>query len=201
MKLAYLFSRYPVPSQTFCDTEMRALEERGFEIEIYSCSPPTTSFRHEAGGRPGGPVFYAPSQRGLKLVHLAALETGKLPAAQIAYHDARFGARYEPARRALHALAFAERFQERGIDHIHVHFANRATHAALYIQTLTGIPFSFTAHAQDFLVDLGSDALLQEMCARAAFVVTVSDYSRQALVDKCPAAAGKIHRIYNGLRL
>jgi glycosyltransferase involved in cell wall biosynthesis len=201
VKIGYLFSRYPVPSQTFCDTEMRALEERGFEIEIYSCSPPATSFRHDATGRPQGPVFYAPPQRGLELARLAAMQRGVWPAGLIAEHEARFGARYEPARRAMHALAFAERLQRRGIDHVHVHFANRATHAALFIHALTGIPFSFTAHAQDFLVDLGSDALLQEMCAQAAFVVTVSDYSRRALVEKCPGAAEKIYRVYNGVAL
>jgi glycosyltransferase involved in cell wall biosynthesis len=201
VKIAYLFSRYPVPSQTFCDTEMRALEQRGCEVEIYSCSPPTTSFRHETAGRPVGPVFYAPPQPGLELGRLAAMRRGVWPAGLIAEHEARFGAQYEPGRRAMHAVAFAERLVRRGVDHLHVHFANRATHAALFIHALTGLPFSFTAHAQDFLVDLGSDALLQEMCAQAAFVVTVSDYSRGALVEKCPAAAGKIRRIYNGLPL
>ena len=35
-KLAYLFSRYPVVSQTFCDSEMLALESMGYEIDIAS---------------------------------------------------------------------------------------------------------------------------------------------------------------------
>jgi glycosyltransferase involved in cell wall biosynthesis len=201
VKIAYLFSRYPVPSQTFCDTEMRALEALGAEIEIYACSPPTTSFRHEPAGRPRGPVFYAPPERALELRRRSAEARGIWPAALIAEHEARSGKEREPARRALHAVAFAETLQRRGIEHIHVHFANRATHAALFIHALTGIPFSFTAHGQDFLVDLGDDALLQEFCAQAAFVVTVSDFSQRALLDRCPAAAGKIERIYNGLSL
>ena len=201
MKIGYLFSRYPVPSQTFCDTEMRAIEQRGFQVEIYSCSPPVTSFRHEAEGRPAGPVFHAPPPAGLELGRLGALARGAWPAALIAAHEARFGADRKPSRRALHAVAFAERLRRRGVEHLHVHFANRATHAALFIHALTGIPFSFTAHAQDFLVDLGNDALLREMCAQAAFVVAVSDFSRRALVEKCPDAAFKIHRIYNGLPL
>jgi glycosyltransferase involved in cell wall biosynthesis len=201
VKIAYLFSRYPVPSQTFCDTEMRALEQRGAEIEIYTCSPPAASFRHEPAGRPRGPVFYAPPERALDLVRLSAIARGVWPQALISEHETRFGADRQPARRALHAVAFAATLERRGIDHIHVHFANRATHAALFIQALTGIPFSFTAHGQDFLVDLANDALLAEFCARAAFVVTVSDFSRQALLEKCPAAAGKIERIYHGLAL
>ena len=43
MRLGYLYSRYPVLSQTFCDTEMLALERLGFELEIGSVYPPLTS--------------------------------------------------------------------------------------------------------------------------------------------------------------
>ena len=201
MKVGYLFSRYPVPSQTFCDTEMRALEAAGFEVEIFSCSPPTSSFRHGADDRPRGPVFYAPTGAALEWVEAAARHNGRWPAAMVADHETRYGERYEPTRRARHAVCFAELLRRRGVEHLHVHFANRATHAALFIHALTGMPFSFTAHAQDFLVDLGNDDLLREMCERAAFVVTVSDWSRRALIERCPGAASKIHRVYNGLPL
>ena len=201
MKIGYLFSRYPVPSQTFCDTEMRALEAAGFEVEIFSCSPPSSAFRHGADERPRGPVFYAPPGAALDWVEASARASGRWPEAMVADHAARFGGRYEWKRRALHAVYFADLLRRRGIDHLHVHFTNRATQAALFIHALTGLPFSFTAHAQDFLVDLGSDALLGEMCARAAFVVTVSDWSRRALLERCLDAGAKIHRVYNGLPL
>ncbi len=201
MKVGYLFSRYPVPSQTFCDTEMRALEAAGFEVEIFSCSPPTSGFRHGVEDRPRGPVFYAPPGTALEWVEAAARQEGRWPGEMVADHEARHGARYEPIRRARHAVYFADLMRRRGVEHLHVHFANRATHAALFIHALTGLPFSFTAHAQDFMVDLGSDALLGEMCARASFVVAVSDWSRRALIERCPEAAEKIHRVYNGLPL
>ncbi len=201
MKVAYLFSRYPVPSQTFCDTEIRALEAAGFGVEIYSCSPPTTSFRHGVEDWPRAQVSYAPPLNGLAWWEASARRDGRWPAATIARHETEYGLRYEPAKRARHALYFADRLRWQGVEHLHVHFANRATHAALFIHKLTGIPFSFTAHAQDFLVDLGSDALLGEMCEKAAFVVAVSEWSRRALIEKCPSAEAKIHRVYNGLPL
>ena len=202
MKIAYLFSRYPVPSQTFCDTEIRALEAAGHEIEIYSCSAPTTSFRHGGPAEwPRAEVLYAPPAPVLEAWADAARQEGTWPGEMVADHEARFGTRYDPARRARHALYFADRLRRRGVEHVHVHFANRATHAALFLHALTGLPFSFTAHAQDFLVDLGHDDLLRLMCAQAAFVVAVSDWSRRALVERCPAAADKIHRIHNGLDL
>ena len=201
MKIAYLFSRYPVPSQTFCDTEICALEAVGHEIEIYACSPPRTSFRHDPANWPRAGILYAPPQPVLAAWELAARTAGTWPADMVADHLARFGPRYDPARRALHALSFADRLRRRGIEHLHVHFANRATRAALFIHALTGLPFSFTAHAQDFLIDLGSDELLRLLCDRAAFVVAVSDWSHRALAERCPGAAGKIHRVYNGLAL
>ncbi len=201
MKAAYLFSRYPVPSQTFCDTEIRALEVAGFAVEIYACSPPTTSFRHGVEDWPKARVSYAPPPDGLAWWEASARRDGRWPAATIARHEAEYGPRYEPAKRARHALYFADLLRRQGVEHLHVHFANRATHAALFIHELTGISFSFTAHAQDFLVDLGSDALLGEMCEKAAFVVAVSEWSRRALIEKCPSAEAKVHRVYNGLPL
>ncbi len=201
MKIGYLFSRYPVPSQTFCDAEMRALEAAGHEVEIFSCSPPPSSFRHGADDCPRGPVFYAPTGAPLEWVESSARHAGRWPGEMVADHGNRYGERYEPVRRARHAVYFAELLRRRGVEHLHVHFANRATHAALFIHALTGLTFSFTAHAQDFLVDLGNDDLLREMCARASFVVAVSDWSRRALIERCPDAAPKIYRVYNGLPL
>ena len=180
---------------------MRALEAAGFELEIYSCSPPTTSFRHGVEDWPRAWVSYAPPPPGLAWWEAAARRNGRWPAATVARHEAEYGPRYEPAKRARHAVYFADLLRRQGVEHLHVHFANRATHAALFIHELTGIPFSFTAHAQDFLVDLGSDALFAEMCEKAAFVAAVSDWSRRALIEKCPSAEAKIHRVYNGLPL
>ena len=57
----------------------------------------------------------------------------------------------------------------------------RSARTALFVKAISKVGFSFTAHAQDFMVDVGSDELLREMCREAAFVVTVSDYSRQLL--------------------
>ena len=47
MRLGYLYSRYPVLSQTFCDAEMLELERRGFELVVASMYPPKTEVRHE----------------------------------------------------------------------------------------------------------------------------------------------------------
>jgi glycosyltransferase involved in cell wall biosynthesis len=66
---------------------------------------------------------------------------------------------------------------------------------------ISGIPFSVTAHGQDFMKDLGSDDLLREICAAAEFVAAETDYSRDLLRQRCPKSAAKIQRVYNGVDL
>src|SRR6478672_5242908 len=57
-RLAYLYSRYPVVSQTFCDSEMLALEEMGFDLEVVSLNAPPGSFRHERLDRLRAEIHY-----------------------------------------------------------------------------------------------------------------------------------------------
>jgi glycosyltransferase involved in cell wall biosynthesis len=201
MRLGYLYSRYPVISQTFCDAEMLALERRGVDLEIGSINPPFTSLRHRYRVSLRAEVHYAPPPRVVQTMAQLARQGGIWPAALVADHEARYGPGFKAEQRARNALFFAERFVRSGVAHFHVHFARNATHTALFVKAISKIGFSFTAHAQDFMVDVGSDELLREMCREAAFVVAVSDYSRDLLVQKCPAAEGKIHRIYNGIDL
>src|SRR5207244_7697052 len=103
--------------------------------------------------------------------------------------------------RARNALYFADLFTRSGVTHFRVHFANRAAHTALFVKEISGIPFSVTAHGQDFMTDLGNDELLREICAAAEFVAAVTGYSRDLLRQRCPDAADNIRRVYNGIDL
>jgi Glycosyl transferases group 1 len=71
----------------------------------------------------------------------------------------------------------------------------------VFLKEISGIPFSVTAHGQDFMKDLGNDDLLREICAAAEFVAAETDYSRDLLRQRCPESAAKIHRVYNGMDL
>ena len=204
MRIGYLYSRYPVISQTFCDAEMLALERRGIELVIASIYPPLTSLRHEYIARLGAPIHYAPPQQILKIWEQnakARRATFKWPAKLVAQHDQKYGLSLKSEQRARNALYFAEFFTLSGVDHVHVHFANRAAHTALFLKEISGIPFSVTAHGQDFMKDLGSDQLLREICDAAEFVAAETDYSRDLLRRRCPDSAAKIHRVYNGMDL
>src|SRR6476661_4492349 len=201
MRLGYLYSRYPVISQTFCDAEMLALERRGIELVIGSVYPPLTSLRHEYIGRLRAPVHYAPPQEILRIVERGAKTGRKWPHDLVEQHDGKYGPGTKAELRARNALYFGEFFDRSGVDHVHVHFANRAAHTALFLKEISGIPFSVTAHGQDFMKDLGSDDLLREICAAAEFVAAETDYSRDLLRQRCPNSAAKIHRVYNGVDL
>ncbi len=201
MRLASLFSRYPIVSQTFCDTEMLALERMGVELEIYSIYPPPTSFRHGHASRLKAEIHYAPPAQILKLGELAAKKSGRWPAAFIADQERKYGAAYKPDLRARNALYFADLFKARGITHFHVHFANRAAHTAVYIKKISGIPFSMSTHGQDFMVDLGNNDLLREICSEAEFVANETEYSKNLVASLCPDSAGKMHRVFNGMDL
>ena len=201
MRLAYLFSRYPIVSQTFCDTEMLALERLGFELELYSIYPPPTSFRHGHAQRMKGSLHYAPPSPVLKLAEAAAKAQGRWPAALVAEHERRYGPAYKASLRARNALWFADLFRRRGIGHFHVHFANRAAHTAIFVKAISGIPFSVSTHGQDFMSDLGSDELLREICREAEFVANETNFSKGLVAKVCPESEGKMHRVFNGMDL
>ena len=201
MRFGYLYSRYPVISQTFCDAEMLALERRGIELVIGSVYPPLTSLRHEYIARLRAPIHYAPPQEILRILERNAKTAGKWQRELVEQHEDRFGPTAKAEQRARNALYFAEFFERSGVDHVHVHFANRAAYTAVFLKEISGIPFSITAHGQDFMKDLGNDDLLREICAAAEFVAAETDYSRDLLRQRCPNSAAKIHRVYNGIDL
>src|SRR2546430_5806169 len=201
MRLGYLYSRYPVLSQTFCDMEMLELERRGFDLPVGSIHPPLTSIRHPHAGQLQAPVHYAPPSPIVRLWEEKARTENRWPQALIETHEGKYGPTVKAATRARNASYFAELFRRHAVDHFHVHFANRAAHTALFLKAMSGLSFSVTAHGQDFMADLGNDDLLREICDEAEFVAVETEYSRGLMQARCPNAASKIHRVYNGMDL
>jgi colanic acid/amylovoran biosynthesis glycosyltransferase len=99
----------------------------------------------------------------------------------------------------LYRFFVASRLSEiitlRGCSHMHVHFAHISTDIAMYASALSGIPFSFTSHAND-LFERGW--LLKEKVERSKFAVTISEYNSRFLVGH-GAPEDKIHIIHCGV--
>jgi len=180
---------------------MLALERLGWALLVGSIHPPLTSIRHPHAGSLQAPIHYAPPQPILRLWEEKIRAENRWPEALIAAHEQKYGAGVKAETRARNATYFAELFARNKIGHFHVHFANRAAHTALFLKAMTKIPFSITAHGQDFMADLGNDDLLREICDEAEFVAVETEFSRHLMAQRCPGAAGKIHRVYNGMDL
>jgi glycosyltransferase involved in cell wall biosynthesis len=180
---------------------MLELERRGHEIVLASLYPPKTPLRHEYLAKLQAPILYAPSSRDLDKMARKAKLLGRWPKELVDRHEKKYGAEYKAALRARNALFFVELFKRERVPHFHVHFANRAAHTAMFVKAISGIPFSITAHGQDFMSDLGNEELLRELCASAEFVGAETDYSRDMLAARCPESRDKIFRVYNGIDL
>ena len=83
--------------------------------------------------------------------------------------------------------------------HIHAHFCHGATTVAWMVSMLTGLPFSFTAHAKDiYQKKLNPGDLLKRKLAAARFAVTCTHANVDHLRHQT-ATPKKIHGIYHGL--
>jgi len=76
------------------------------------------------------------------------------------------------------AAAHARTLQRLGVDHVHAHWATYPALAAWLCERLTGVTYSFTAHAHDLYLN---QAFLAAKAADARFVVTISEYNRRFL--------------------
>jgi len=68
---------------------------------------------------------------------------------------------------------------------------------ALYASELSGLPFSFTAHAKDIYTS--NPEQLREKIALARFVVTCTEYNRRHLLRLAGGLKTPIHRVYHGI--
>jgi len=182
--VAYIMSRFPVISETFVLYEMLELQKAGLRIEIFPLIHQDEKVVHPEVESLVKQTHYTP------LLSTEALSAQfywlwKRPKAYLRiWWRAIFGNVRSPnfLVRAvvvvLRAATFARRIQALDVTHVHAHWATHPTLAAYVIHQLTGITYSFTAHADDIYVDR---AMLGEKIREASFVVTISEYNRQFL--------------------
>jgi len=104
----------------------------------------------------------------------------------------------EKAKQFSNAGIIAFESRKNNIAHIHAHYANLPAETALIASRLSGIPFSFTAHAKDLY--LAKDHELARLLKRAAFVLTCTLHGESHLKSICkPKYKDKIHCIYHGI--
>jgi glycosyltransferase involved in cell wall biosynthesis len=204
--LGMILKGYPRISETFISNEIRLLEKFGFAIHLFSMRQPRENFTHDSVKKIQATVDYLP-------------ETLVKPLPRLVYHNlclaaknpAIYGAALKTAYRRflrtrksatlkhlLQAGYLVHRLlPERGVTHLHAHFAHSPTSVAMFTSRLTGIPFSFTAHAKDIYTS--DPRQIREKIGLARFVVTCTEYNRKHLRELCDGSITPIHRNYHGI--
>src|SRR5438552_36601 len=191
-RVGYVVKRYPRYSETFIVNEILAHEAAGVEVEIFSLRPPVDTHFQERIARVRAPVSYLPSE-GVKAADFwAALQEagGSLPG----LWDALGATCGEDAVSVYQAVLLAGAARQKGIRHLHAHFATLPATVARLAARLGGLSYTFTAHAKDIFHDSVCPDDLGRKLRDAAAVVTVSDYNRDYLRATYGAAAGRIRR-------
>jgi glycosyltransferase involved in cell wall biosynthesis len=199
-RVLYVVSRFPKVTETFVVNEWAALEPR-FDMHLAALVHTREPVLHDATRRALGRVWFVPRLAlSTWLAHtrwLARAPRRYLRVWRDVLATARTVRPPELAKSivACHqAVRLAELAHAAGIDHVHAHFANHPATAAWVVHRLTGIPFSFTAHANDLFRD---PPLLVRKADDATFVVAISEYNRRLLARR--GTTTPVHVVHCGV--
>jgi colanic acid/amylovoran biosynthesis glycosyltransferase len=198
-EVAYLFERFPSFGQTFCYREVAALERQGLKVNVYSIRRPSGEPKQDWDEQLVRRVHYLPEESALVREVDQVLRAGN--GSGEARKAIETWGRQSDFLRLYQAVYVGRRLQEKGLRHLHAHFAGMAARTAFWIKQFFGIPYSFTAHANDIFAPRDFVVSLAKLMESAAAIVTVSDYAAGLLRERYPESAAKIHRIYNGVDL
>lgn len=196
---AYLFERFPSFGQTFCYREVAELDRQGVAAPIFSIRNPKDEPPQDWDARIVERVHYLPEEKELLDAVRRASKKERLTPEIIAALDE--WARRTDFLRLYQAVYVGLRLKEKGISHVHAHFAGMAARTGFWITKFFPITFSFTAHANDIFAPRKFEIGLDKLVGTARVVVTETDYSEKFLRERFPERADRIHRLYNGLNL
>ena len=159
-RVVYIVRSWPRLSQTFIVNEVLALERRGVKLDLVTMVRSGETVVQPQVADVRAPVSYldVPKRRRIH-PHLAAFAAAPgryVCALLLVLRQPWLAAGYgdSSARKCLtHAARIAAGIHaRRGPDrptHVHAHFAHDPALVAMLVRQLTGLPFSFTAHARD----------------------------------------------------
>ncbi len=185
-RLAYLLKGFPCLAETYILQEILELERQGLSLRIFALYEPSDGQMVEEAQYVQAPVTYIPCPRYfsrdmLLLVTAAVRRFFKAPwrflraGVLVTVHSHQLSA----FRHLLYAAYLADQLEHKSITHLHAHFANTPGSVAQLVHLLTGISYSFTAHAYD--IYLSPKAALAYKMQLATFVVTCTVYNQHYL--------------------
>ena len=206
--VAYVMKRYPRLSETFILNEIRAMERLGAKLHLFSLLQPEPAPHHPMVAEVTAPVTAPPPGRADAVRAFARAHAAMLLRAPLRYLGALTRAAWWSVQTARPASVWkqfarggfiAAACRRAGIRHIHAHFANAPAASARFASLMSGIPYSFTAHAKDLY--LTPKRVIWRRARAARFVATCTEYNAAYLREIMGTDAGKIARVYHGIDL
>ena len=199
--VGYVLKMYPRFSETFIVSEILAREAAGERIVIFSLRTPTDARFHAELAKVRAPVIQIPRTSNASRMWQRIGEVGSNPRLRAGLDSTLPEMLSHDADDAFQAVLLAQAAVDAGVTHLHAHFASVATSVARLAAMITGLPYSFTAHAKDIFHQEVDPALLERKLADAHHAVTISQYNLQHLRARFPQAAQRLHLVRNGLSL
>jgi len=187
MKIAYFTSRYPAVSHTFIRREIRALESLGASISRYAL---------HAGDGLVDPQDIEELQRTRYILRAGAVQIARCCISTLLLQPRatsravrcaiKMGWRSDSGilrhfAYLAEAAVLAEWCARDAVQHLHVHFGTNPAAVAVLTSTLSGIPYSFTAHGSGEFERAPRMSLGLKL-EHAAFAVCVSSFGRSQLM-------------------
>ena len=209
--VGYLTKRFPRLSETFILDEIIGLEQAGVRLRLYALADPKESVVQPGVADVRSPVVYV--RRADPALTSRLLDARDLAVAQLRValrHPRRYAAtlRYVARRRRsaaalrhlLEAGVLAGLLERDGATHVHAAFAHGPASVAHFVSLLTGISFSFSAHAKDLY--LSPPDLLARKVEAATSVFVCSASARDELHRIVAAHPGPaVHAAVEKIRL
>jgi glycosyltransferase involved in cell wall biosynthesis len=216
-RVVYILRSYPRLSQTFILNEVVALERLGLKLQIFAITNPHEPLVQDAVAQVQAPTQYLEtalrrSWATILVEHLlvaASAPARYLRTLAFVLRRRDLAAGYATASRfatfieAVYLTRTLGREGRNGADaptRIHSHFAHDPTLIALLVKRLTGLPYSFTAHARD-IYQVPRSALAERI-REASAVVTCCQANLDYLGRLAPAERRrKLRVVHYGLDL
>ena len=225
-EIGYVLMGFPRLSETFITHEIFLLEQLGMKLRLFVIKHGDMDQVHDVVARIGAPLTYLPPVSSLSGANIVAWLWRNLPkyarqhwrllkARPFAYL-ATLGAalamsvKYRKGWQTPLRKVFIKEFLQAGhiamqvleapsIRHLHGHFCHGATTITWFVSRLTGIAFSFTAHAKDiYQADQNPGDLLARKLRAARFVTTCTGANATHLAQRFPSCE-HVHTVYHGL--
>ncbi|MCC2675984.1 MAG: glycosyl transferase group 1, partial [Ramlibacter sp.] len=209
VKTAYLVSQYPAPSHTFIRREIAALRKRGMKIDIFSVRPPSpeevmsdvdrADYEETTYLLPAG--IHTVLGNNVRMFLRSPMAYFGALAFSLRHRNRGVRALMYAIYYFLEGMLLAEHLRRRGVEHLHNHFANAASHVALVATRYLGIRLSLTLHGLcDF--DFPAGPLLGDKIRESAFVACATQYGvAQAMRLSHPSQWAKLFVARCGVEL